>query len=398
LIFHPGYVIILRIQTSCRAPEVVVKLHRYVIIPLFILAMIAAGSLGCDKEDDGTDTLMMAGLGCAATQPVTMRSTTYNMSDQVIGISEQVMQNMAVSSSQPAMHEMYAGVEITIDLNEVLDHILDILSNPDNIMYYLVSQNPLLTQFWALKKMATSTNKGGDGTWMTGDDTIDLLLGYFETTKVDDRYRLISYSDFGVTPSGRTDFVVERNRKVKTYEYSAGSDGDFGTDDDQVTRVTLFEYNGDGKMVRAKHYAADETTFQSSYVFTYDESDRLVSMMSYGNEGETTRIDWGSYSNLTWNDAGGVVTLDIALGLRIWLIGDMPLMNFHIEFNEDGTMHKMITYEALSSSSIDACSVYRYSGEGLLGAAGMSDRSDNYSDDEATQVSYTLSELIFGEE
>lgn len=375
------------------ASEVSVNLHRYVFIPMFILLAIAIGSLGCDKEEDGTESLLMAGMGCAATSPLTMRSTTYDMTDQVTAISEQVVQNFLVSDTQPEMYEMYAGVELTID-------ILGYLSDPDNIMN-LITQNPLLTQFWALKKMATSTNAGGDGEWMTDDDTIDPLLGYFTCAKEDGRYRLIAYDDFGVTPSGRTDFVVEKNRKVKTYEYNAGSDGDFGTDDDQVTRVTLYEYNGNGKMLRAKHYAADETTFQSSYLFTYDESGRLANMRSYSNEAETSRLDWGSYSTLTWGESDGAVTLDIVLGIRIvWLFipADTPLMNFHIEFNEDGTMHKMIMYEALSSSTIDTCSVYEYSGEGLLGMGGMSTGSKNYSDDEETQESYTVNELIFGEE
>jgi len=194
--------------------------------------------------------------------------------------------------------------------------------------------------------------------------------------------------------------VVEKNRKVKSYEYAPGTDGDFGSGDDEVTRTTVYEYNGAGTMLRAKHYAADETTFQSSYVFTYDESGRLSNMRSYSNETETTRLDWGSYSNLAWEENDGVVSLDIELGLRIWILFsvDTPLMYFHIEFNEDGTMHKMIMYEALSSSTIDTCSVYEYSGEGLLGMGGMSTGSKNYSDDEETQESYTVNELIFGEE
>ncbi len=347
---------------------------------------------GCDREEDGTESLLMAGMGCAAASPLTMRSTTYDMSDQVTAISEQVVQNFLVSDTQPDMYALYAGVELTLDFENFFGDMSSIMN--------LVTQNPLLTQFWALKKMAASTNAGGDGEWMTYDDTIDPLLGYFTCVKEDGRYRLISYNDFGATPSGRTDFVVEKNRKVKSYEYAPGTDGDFGSGDDEVTRTTVYEYNGAGTMLRAKHYAADETTFQSSYVFTYDESGRLSNMRSYSNETETTRLDWGSYSNLAWEENDGVVSLDIELGLRIWILFsvDTPLMYFHIEFNEDGTMHKMIMYEALSSSTIDTCSVYEYSGEGLLGMGGMSTGSKNYSDDEETQESYTVNELIFGEE
>ncbi len=367
------------------------KIMKHARGPLYILLVIGLMTSGCDKEEDGTDSLLMAGMGCAATSPLTMRSTTYNMTDQVIGISEQVIQNMAVASSQPEMYEMYAGVELTID-------VLEYLSDPDNIMN-LITQNPILTQFWALKKMATSTDAGGDGDWMTPDDTIDPLLGYFETTKQDGRYRLIAFDDFGVTPSGRTDFILDDGRKARTYDYAAGDDGDYGTDDDEVTRTTVYEYNGAGKMLRAKNYAADEITFQSSYKFTYDENGRLLNMRGYSNEAETSRLDWGSYSNLTWEENEGIVSVDIELGLRIWILFsiDTPLMHFHIEFNEDGTMRKMVMYEALSSSSIDTCYVYEYSGEGLLGISGMSTGSRNYSGDETDQVSYTVNELIFGE-
>lgn len=259
---------------------------KYVRSPLYILLVIVLMSSGCDRKEDDKTSLMMVGAGCLATTPVTMRSTTYDMSDQVIAISEQVMQNMMISGSQPdmtSMYEMYGGVELALD-------IAGYISDPSDMMK-LVTQNPLLTQFWALKKMASSTDAGDDGEWMSPDDTIDPLLGYFETEKVDGRYRMITYSDFGVTPSGRTDFVVEKNRKVKTFEYSAGTDGDFGTDDDEVSRVTLFKYDGDGKMLRAEHYAADETTFQSVYVFSYDSKGRLESMKSYDNTDGTNRLD-----------------------------------------------------------------------------------------------------------
>lgn len=368
---------------------------KYVRGPLYILLVIGLMSSGCDRKEDDKTSLMLVGAGCLATTPVTMRSITYDMSDQVIAISEQVMQNMMISGSQPdmtSMYEMYGGVELALD-------IAGYLSDPSDMMK-LVTQNPLLTQFWALKKMASSTDAGDDGEWMSPDDTIDPLLGYFETEKVDGRYRMITYSDFGVTPSGRTDFVVEKNRKVKTFEYSAGTDGDFGTDDDEVSRVTLFKYDGDGKMLRAEHYAADETTFQSVYVFSYDSKGRLESMKSYDNTDGTNRLDWGSYSTLTWDDSGDVVKLTIQLGLRIvWLFipADTPVMYFDYEFNQDGTIHKMIQHEALDPSSIDTCYVYEYSGKGMLARGGINDSSKNYSDNETNQVSYTINELVFGE-
>lgn len=372
------------------------NIMKYARGPLYILLAIGLMTSGCDrKEDDGTLTLLMAGAGCAASTPITMRATTYDMSDQVIGISEQVIRSMLVQGSQPdmtTMYEMYAGVELTLD-------VAGYLSDPDNMMN-LVTQNPLLTQFWAFNKMATSVDAGDDDEWMSPDDTIDPLLGYFEVTEIDGRYRMITFDDFGVTPEGRVDFVVEKNRKTRTYDYGAGDDGDYGTDDDEVSRTTVYEYNSDGKMVRAKNYAADETTFQSSYLFTYDASGRLASMMSYGNEAETSRLDWGSYSNLTWSETDGVVTLDIALGLRIPLFfwqPDTPVMYFSFEFNEDGTMRKMIMFEALSDSTIDICYMYLYSGEGMLGKSGMSTGSNNYSGDETDQVSYTVNELLFGE-
>ncbi len=321
-----------------------------------------------------------------------MKSTTYNMEGQVIGASEQVIMNMGVQSSQPnmtSMYEMYAGVELEVDIAGLLAH----LSDP---MPY-VKQNPLLTQFWALTKMSSSVAAGTDGQWMTSDDTIDPLYGYFETTGMDGLYRQISYSDFGVTPSVRTDFIVENNLKTKSYTYQAGTDGEFGTGDDVLVKTTRYIYNAAGKMERAVNYSDDENTFENVYVFSYDGNGRLSGMKSYSNEEESNRLAWGSYSRLTWGESEGTVTLEIVLGLRILGL-DTTLMKFAYEFNDDGTIHKMIMYKQLSSSAIDTCYVYVYSGSSMLSMGKMNDGSDNYSDDEATQVSRTVNELILGGE
>lgn len=366
---------------------------------LFLCLLIAAGTLGCDtcnNKDKDTTSLLALGIGVLASSPLTVRSTTYDMDNTIIGMSEQVIQNMLVQSSQPnmsSMYEMYAGVELEVDW----DNIGSILTDPMSV----VKQNPLLTQFWALQKMATSTGAGTDGTWMTSDDTIDPLLGYFETTKADDRYRQIIYSDFGVTPAGRIDYIVEDNKKIKTYKYAAGGDGDFGTSDDVLARTTVYRYSSDGRMERAVNYSDDEVTFESVYLFTYDTQGRLRSMLSYDGVDEydvSDRMTWGSYSTLTWNDAGDTRTLDIELGLRVNIIAtwDQSVISFHYEFNEDGTIHKMIQYEPMSTT-IDTCSVYVYSEESLLGKGGMNDESLNYSDDGVTQVSRTVSELLLFE-
>lgn len=259
-----------------------------------------------------------------------------------------------------------------------------------------------MTQFWALKKMASSTSAGDDGIWMNSDDTIDPLYGYFLTTKTEDgKYRQISYSDFGVTPNCRTDFIVENNLKVKSYTYNAGSDNEFGTDDDTLIKATRYAYNTAGKLVRATNYSDDETTFKNVYVFTYDANGRLSGMDSYSNQAETTKLAWGSSSTLAWGESDGKKTLVIQLKLYIDTVVfgkyHINLMKFAYEFNDDGTIHKMIMYKQLSGSDIDTCYVYVYSGSSMLSMGKMNDESINYSDDEETQVSRTVSELIFGE-
>ncbi|HPC40134.1 MAG TPA: hypothetical protein PLD91_04360 [Spirochaetota bacterium] len=363
---------------------------------LSLCLLAAAGTIGCDmsydKQDDQMGPLLAVGAGCMATSPITMKSTTYDMDNNIISASEQVIANMSVQSSQPnmkTMYEMYAGVELEVDLMGIITHL-------DNPMPY-VKQNPLLTQFWALNKMASSINAGTDGVWMNSDDTIDPLYGYFQTTRLKDRYRQIVYSDFGVTPAAMIDYIVENNRKTKTYHYTAGDDGEFGTDDDVLTKTTVYQYNSAGKMQRAINYSDDGTTFVSSYVFAYDENGRILSMTSYSDVGETKRLVWGSYSTCTWNDSGATPVLDITLGLRIpGLIGsfNMSLIKFHYEFNGNGTIHKMIQYKPMSTSTIDTCYVYVYSENSMLGMGFMNDESLNYSDDETTQVSRTVNELI----
>lgn len=363
---------------------------------LFLCLLAVALTTGCDtsydKQDDTMTPLLALGLGCMATSPITMKSTTYDMGNNIISASEQVIANMSVQSSQPnmkSMYEIYAGVELEVDLLGIISHL-------DNPMPY-VKQNPLLTQFWALNKMSSSVNAGADGIWMNSDDTIDPLYGYFETAGIEDRYRQIVYSDFGVTPSIRIDFIVENNRKTKTYHYTAGDDSEFGTEDDVLTKTVVYRYNSAGKMERAVNYSDDETTFVSSYVFTYDDRGRISAMTSYSDVNETKRLVWGSYSTCSWDDSGATPVLDITLGLRIpGLFGsfNMSLIRFHYEFNEDGTIHKMTQYEPMSTSNIDTCYVYVYSEDSMLGMGFMNDESLNYSDDETTQVSRTVNELM----
>ncbi|MBN1496366.1 MAG: hypothetical protein JXA07_06330 [Spirochaetes bacterium] len=379
-------------------------------IVLIITLLIAAGTISCDmdydKEEIPTDAIMMGG-GCLSTMPIVMRSTTYDMGDQVIAMSEQVIMNMTVQNSQPnmtSMYEMYGGVQLELDFTgfNILTFVAQYISNPDSAMDSMmayVKQTPLLTQFWALQKMSSTVNAGSDGEWMTNDDTIDPLYGYFVTEKMEDgTYRQISYSDFGVTPVTRTDYIVENNLKTKTYTYEAGGDGEFETEDDVLVKTTCYTYNAAGKMESAVNYSDDETTFENIYVFNYDENGILQSMYSYEDEAATNRMAWGSYSNLTWGETNGIKTLDIVLGLRLDVLFefDTALMHFHYEFNDDGTIHKMIMYEPLSGSSIDTCYVYVYSGSGMLSMGKMNDESLNYSDDEATQVSRTVNELILG--
>jgi hypothetical protein len=345
-----------------------------------------------DKQDDQTSPLLSIGVGCLATSPITMKSTTYDMENNIISASEQVIANMSAQNTQPnmkSMYEIYAGVELEVDLVGIITHLNDPMP--------YVKQNPLLTQFWALNKMASSVNAGTDGIWMNSDDTIDPLYGYFETTRLEDRYRQIVYSDFGVTPAAMIDYIVENNRKTKTYHYTAGDDGEFGTGDDVLTKTVVYQYNSAGKMERAVNYSDDETTFVSSYVFTYDDKGRISAMTSYSDVAETKRLVWGSYSTCTWDESGATPVLDITLGLRIpGLFGsiNLSLIKFHYEFNQNGTIHKMIQYEPMSTSNIDTCYVYVYLEDSMLGMGFMNDESLNYSDDETTQVSRTVNEII----
>lgn len=400
-------------------------IRKYLKAPLYILFIIAVGTLSCDtnydkKNNNSAMPLLGSGvgmgLGCLMTTPITMESTTYDMDNNIIAISKQVIQNLSVQDSQPnmtSMYEMYSGVQLDFKLS--LQLIIDIVKNiltgnndPMALMGY-VKQTPLLTQFWALKSMKTSINAGGDGIWMNSDDTIDPILGYFETSTADGRSRMITYSDYGVTPASRIDFIVENNKKTKTYEYAAGGDGDFGTDDDQLKKTTVYQYNSLGKMVRAINYSDDETTFVSSYDFEYDEKNRLTSMTSYSDLNKSKKLHWGSYSTCAWDDSGETVKLQITLGLQIpgELFFDIPgielginkmaLMKFYYEFNPDGTIHKMIQYVPMSSSTIDTCYEYVYSSGSILSMGNMNDSSRNYSDDEETQVSTTINRLFFGE-
>jgi hypothetical protein len=378
------------------------KIRNFTRAPLCFFIIIAASAFGCDmnydKQDNTKLNTMVLGGGCITTSPITMKSTTYDMDKNIISASWQVINNMSVQSSQPnmtSMYEMYGGVELEFDM----DNLDKIFTNPMSI----VKQTPLLTQFWALKKMASSIKAGDNGTWMDSDDTIDPLLGYFETTQVGDRYQQIVYSDFGKTPGSRIDYAVENNRKVKTYVYSAGTNKIFGDDDDILVKTTVYEYNSAGKMTKAINYSDDGITFKNVYVFTYDTSGRLKSMNSYSDEAESKTLNFGSTSSFTWSESNGTAILDIDLGFQYYNILVIPwkwdvfnVIKFHYEFNDNGTIHKMIQYKPISSS-IDTCYVYKYSNS-FLGMGQMNDTSDNFSDNEKTQVSQTINELLFGED
>ncbi|OHD66577.1 MAG: hypothetical protein A2176_02280 [Spirochaetes bacterium RBG_13_51_14] len=386
-------------------------MKKNVFAPLLLIIFTAAGTFSCDMnydQDDSMNKILPMGMGCMNDMPITMKSTTYNMDNQIISASQQVVLNMTVQDSQPnmtSMYEMYAGVQLELDFSgfKIVTFIQNYLKDPDSAMDSMMSfvkQNPLLTQFWALNKMASSVDAGDDDLWMTTNDTIDPIYGYFVTTNDGDRYRQITFSDFGVTPSGRTDFIVENSRKIKTYTYEAGSDDDFGTGDDELVKTTVYQYNSAGKMERAINYSDDGVTFENVYVFTYDENGRLLSMYSYEDEAGTNRLAWGSYSKCTWAETDGIKTLNITLGLRLdfGLLGgefDISAIKFHYEFNEDGTIHKMIQYKPMSNN-IDTCYVYVYSGSGFLSMGNMNDESNNYSDDGITQKSHTVNELILG--
>lgn len=359
------------------------------IASIMLSSIIMAGSfISCAKKDSGDDAItgLLIGIAAILNKPVLMRSTTYDLDDTVIGLSEQKLFSAALSTSQPDMtnmHELYAGVEIQINL-------LDL----ENI----VKQTPLLAQFWAIASMTSSVDAGPDGLWMTEDDTIDPILGYHETTLDGGTYRLTAYEDFGVTPKEIVDYTVEGNRKVSTVSYGAGTDGIFGTEDDVPERLTRFHYDG-GRMDRAEHYSGDGATFESVYRFEYDGSGRLVSMTSYDDPDMENKLNYGSYSELLWDDSGEHTTLRVNLGIQylfFWTWQKLKLMTFDFEFNENGRLRKRIMYQPLSSTQIDVCNIYNYSGSGLLDQGNMNDSADNFSDDGETRVSRTINEIFLG--
>jgi hypothetical protein len=330
---------------------------------------------------------LLLGVAYIMGKPVLMRSTTYDLDDVVTGLSEQRLFAAKLSSSQPDMrnmHELYAGVEIQVDL---LDW--------ENI----VKQTPLLAQFWAIERMTSSVDAGPDGLWMTEDDTIDPILGYHETAHDGETYRLTAYRDFGVTPKEIVDYTVEGSRKISTVSYGAGADGIFGTEDDAPERLTRFYYDNDGRMDRAEHYSGDGATFKSVYHFEYDGSGRFVSMTSFNDQSMENKLNFGSYSELLWDDTGEHTTLRVSLGIQYLFFGfwqKLKLMTFDFEFNEEGRISKRIMYKPLSSTQIDVCNIYNYSGSGLLDQGNMNDSADNFSDDGETRESYTINEIFLG--
>jgi hypothetical protein len=385
------------------------RIKKNIKVILVITLFIAVGTSGCDtvnssNNDTGKSPFMM-GAGCVMNSPIVMTATTYDINDQIISASRKTVMNMSVRNAQPNMtniYEIYASAQLDVDFAgfNIFNFIQDYLENPDKAMAGMlgyVTQTPLRAQFWALNKMETSISAGPDGVWLTADDTIDPKMGYFVTTHEGNRFKQIKFKDFGITPTGRTDFIVEENRKTKTYSYEAGSDGTYGTDDDVLVRTTVFLYNGAGQLEKAINYSDDETTFESVFVFSYDENGRSMSMYSYEDEAGTNRLAWGSYAELTWGESEGMKTLDLAVGLRPDVFGefDIKMMKFNMEFNEDGTIRKMIQYKPLSSN-IDTCYVYVYSGFGFMSIAKMNEESYEYSDNEITQKSYTVNKVQLG--
>ncbi|MBN2077506.1 MAG: hypothetical protein JW838_00980 [Spirochaetes bacterium] len=366
-------------------------LQKNIVTSILLCVILATGSLtSCTNKTGGEDTIMGLLLGVAYImgKPVLMRATTYDLDDTVIGISEQKLFAAKLSTSQPDMrnmHELYAGVEIKINL---LDESI-------------VKQTPLLAQFWAIEGMTSSVDTGPDGLWMTEDDTIDPILGYHETVYDGEIYRLTAYKDFGVTPKEVVDYTVEGDRKVATTSYSAGPDEIIGTYDDVPERVARFFYNNKGKMERAECYSGDGATFECVYHFEYDDKGRLLSMKPYKDQAMEERLNFGSCSKLTWDDSGEHTTLTVKLGYQSNLFGywiNLYIQTFDFEFNEEGRISKRIMYKPLSTTQIDVCNIYNYSGGGMLDRGNMNDTSDNYSDDGETQVSYTINEISLGVE
>lgn len=417
-----------------------VKVIAYLLTVFATMVLIACGNSGNTTKSDNVEVDNHA-VSAAAAEPdpvyLTVTGTSKDMNGNIVGIEKKVT-NLWTSDALPnmtSMYEMYAGIQLEMDLDikELIQAMIAIYHkdpsnfNMDSIMNYMmgsIKKTPLAVQMWALKQMKTSMDAGADNEWGTADDAIDPMLGYFLTEKNESgTYTQISYSDYGVTPNGRLDYYVADKKKTYTFMYESGSDKIYGTNDDVLVRITEFKYNAAGKILKAINYDYnnDCVVFNNMYKFTYDDLGQLVSMYSYSDPEATQRLGAGSYTELTWGQTTeGKKTLDLTIGLRIdfKMLADMcnlristallnlinaklggkdiKFMNMHYEFNDDGTIHKLIEYESLSSKNIDTCHVYGYEAGSMLSSSKQNDYSKDYSDDEITQKALTVNLLEFG--
>ena len=432
-----------------------IKMVAYLLMLLGMMSFIACGGSGGGADGGGPNPPVSANIDLTATT-----SDNGGVPTKII----REVTTLAVQGALPSqlnMYETYAGVQLDVDLDiyKLLGDLLNPATLPATLTEFLktgalptglmdtvmgsIKQTPLLVQFWALDDMQSSTNNGGDD-WMTDNDTIDMMYGYFHTEKtggpagVPGTYTQTTYSGFGINKSGEIQYEVEgyavdMYRKFKTTH----KDKDNG-----FVRTTEFEYGGpEGKMSKATNYSdADEKIFESVYVFSYDSEGRLTGMKSYEDAAMTTRLGGGSYTTLTWGvTPGGNKTLDLTLGLQLnipWVFGllhikphglleqalvgvltlfkiptegELGFLSFSYEFNKDNpktikkekeTISKLIEYAALDTTKtkITNCSLYVYdeaSQEFIASGGTTASYSDNYSDNCLTEkVSTTVNKLV----
>ena len=428
-----------------------VKMIAYLLLLLGMMTFIACGGSGGEGSASGggitPDTPAINNDEPIAELPqdpntIALTGTTYDMQDKIQTIIRQVV-NLPAKDAVPSQLNMYAtfgGVQLDVDLDlgallakvlpqvpamltgiiggKKIEEVLNLNSLMGEVMGS-IKQTPLLVQFWALKHMNSSTDKGPDGTWMTEDDTIDSMYGYFDTVKnADGTYTQTTYSDFGKTKSGSIDYVVANQKKVKTFHHDAAG---------VLFRTTDFEYNTSGQMTKAINYTEPSGKFESVYVFTYDSEGQMTAMRSYSDEAMTKKLAGGSYTKLTWGKtAEGNKTLDLTLGLQIdfyWILDlvgwyiepalrfpvkgtDLGFLSFSYEFHQDDpstfviekeTIHKMTEYAALDNkkAKITTCHIYEYKDPIAAASGGTTESgSNNYSDNEITQKSVTVNKLV----
>jgi len=442
-----------------------IKMVAYLLVLLGMMTFIACGGSGSGADGGGPNPPVSAIIDLTATT-----SDNDGVPTKII----REVTTLAVQGALPSqlnMYETYAGVQLDVDLDiyKLLGDLLNPATLPATLTEFLktgalpaglmdtvmgsIKQTPLLVQFWALDDMQSSTNNGGDD-WMTDNDTIDMMMGYFHTEKtggpagVPGTYAQTTYSDFGKNKSGVIQYEVvpvpneiDMYRKAKTTHKD--KDGGF-------VRTTEFIYGGDdgvpddvpkGKMSKATNYSdADEKIVKSVYVFSYDSEGRLTGMKSYEDAAMTTKLGGGSYTTLTWGvTPGGNKTLDLTLGLQLnipWVFGllhikphglleqalvgvltlfkiptegELGFLSFSYEFNKDDpktikkekeTISKLVEYAALDTTKtkITNCSLYVYdeaSQEFIASGGTTASYSDNYSDNCLTEkVSTTVNKLV----